>query len=205
MTPSEGLERRSPASHALPDVGQTISKGEPCFFRLLVVARRCRRDGPLSLHVHAHTPRRTSVQARPVLQDLLQAFLTQQYRSHETFQSLMTRTVHRGGRTRHRCFDFSRWTFRGVPSTLKERLMLRFLFASSTLDLMSSLERGSDIVSSVPSKGVTYVASPRVLQAISSSDVSACGSMSSPAHYQLFHLAQWSQSRPLQDVCGRLR
>ncbi len=104
MTPSEGLERRSPASTALPDVGQTISKGEPCFFRLLVVAMRCRRDGPLSLHVHAHTPRRTSVQARPVLQDLLQAFLTQQYRSHETFQSLMTRTVHRGGRTRHRCF-----------------------------------------------------------------------------------------------------
>lgn len=114
-------------------------------------------------------------------------------------------TVRDGGRTRHRCFDCARWTFRGVPSMLKERRMLRFLFASSTLDLMSSLGRGLNIVSSVPSKGVAYVASPRVLQAISSSDVSACGSMSGPAHYQLFHLAQWSQSRPLQDVCGRLR
>ncbi len=51
--------------------------------------------------------------------------------------------------------------------------MLRFLFASSTLDLMSSLERGSNIVSSVPSKGAIYAASPRVLQAIVSSDVSA--------------------------------
>ncbi|KAK0432721.1 hypothetical protein EV421DRAFT_1910701 [Armillaria borealis] len=37
---------------------------------------------------------------------------------------------------------------------------------------MSSLERGPNIVSSVPSKGVIYAASPRVLQAIISSDVS---------------------------------
>ncbi len=138
-----------------------LSKGESCFFRLLV-EMGCRRDGPLSLHDHAHTPRRTSVQAKPVLPDLLQAFLTQQYRSHKTPQSLMT--VHReGGRTRHRCFDFAWWTFRGIPSTLKERRMLRFLFASSTLDVMSSLERGSNIVSSVPSKGVIYATSPRVL------------------------------------------
>ncbi|PBK58665.1 hypothetical protein ARMSODRAFT_105074 [Armillaria solidipes] len=129
-----------------------LSKGEPCFSRLLVVAMGYRRDAPLSLHVHAHTPRRTSVQAKPVLPDLLQAFLMQQYRSHENSQSLMT--VHyEGGRTRHRYFDFSRWK---VPSTLKE-----------------TYERGSNIVSSVPAKGVTYAASPRVPQAISSSDVSS--------------------------------
>ncbi len=117
MTPGEGVERRPPASHPLPDVGKPLSKGEPCFFRLLV-EKGCRCDGPVSLHVHAHTLRRTSVQAMPVLPDLLQAFLTQQYRSHETSQSLMM--AHReGGRTRHRCFDFARWTFRGVPSTSK--------------------------------------------------------------------------------------
>ncbi len=51
--------------------------------------------------------------------------------------------------------------------------MLRLLFASSTLGLMCSLERGSNIVSSVPSKGLIYASSPRVLQAIVSSDVSA--------------------------------
>ncbi len=148
-----------------------LSKGEPCFFRLLVVAMGCRCDGLLSLHVHAHTPRRTSVQAKHVLPDLLRAFLMRQYRSRETSQSLMT--VHReGGRTRHRCFNFAWWTFRGVPSALKERCLLRFLFAS-TLDFMSSLEPCSNIVSSVPSKGAVYAASPRVLQAIISSDVSS--------------------------------
>lgn len=71
-------------------LAKPLSKGEPCFFRLLV-AMGCRCDGLLSLHVYAHTPRRTSVQTMHVLPDLIRAFLTQQYRSHKTPQSLMTR------------------------------------------------------------------------------------------------------------------